>query len=66
MTGGYADMYKATYKGQPVVAKALKTTSLDSLEIIHKVRGPILVARSAHEAFSAFGRGGCSVEMASA
>ena len=40
-SGGFADLYKATYKGQPVVAKALKTTSLDDLENVHKVSGPV-------------------------
>ena len=38
-SGGFADVYKATYKGQSVVAKALKTTSVDDLENVHKVGG---------------------------
>ena len=36
-SGGFADVYKATYKGLPVVAKVLKTTSVDDLENVHKV-----------------------------
>ena len=39
-SGGFADVYKATYKGLPVVAKALKTTSMDDLENVHKVSYP--------------------------
>ena len=35
--GGFAYVYKATYKGQLVAAKALKTTSMDDLENAHKV-----------------------------
>lgn len=38
-SGGFADVYKATYKGQSVVAKALKITSVDDLENVHKVSG---------------------------
>ena len=37
--GGFADVYKATYRGQPVAAKALRTTSTDDLGIVHKVNG---------------------------
>ena len=40
-SGGFADVYKATYKGQLVVAKALKTTAVDDLENVHKVSSPI-------------------------
>jgi predicted unusual protein kinase regulating ubiquinone biosynthesis (AarF/ABC1/UbiB family) len=40
-SGGFADVYKATYKGQQVVAKALKTTAVDDLENVHKVCGLI-------------------------
>ena len=36
-SGGFADVYKATYKGQLVVAKALKTASVNDLENVHKV-----------------------------
>ena len=36
-SGGFADVYKARYKGQSVVAKALKTTSMDNIENVHKV-----------------------------
>lgn len=35
-SGGFGDVYKATYKGKPVVAKALKTTTVDDLENVHK------------------------------
>ncbi|KAF9781243.1 kinase-like domain-containing protein [Thelephora terrestris] len=34
--GGFADVYRATYKGQLVVAKTLKTSSLEDLENWHK------------------------------
>lgn len=37
--GGFAEVYKGTYKGQPVVAKALKITAVDDLENVHKVGG---------------------------
>ena len=38
-SGGFADLYRATYKGQPVVAKALKSTYVDgaSSEHVRKV-----------------------------
>lgn len=39
-SGGFTDMYKATYKGQLVVVKAFKTTSVDDLENMHKVSDP--------------------------
>ena len=39
-SGGFADVYKATYKGLPVVAKALKVTSVDDPENVHKVSDP--------------------------
>ena len=66
-SGGFADVYRATYKGQPVVAKALKTTSVENLENLHKVRDLIFCAttRSAYVAFSALCEGGSGVEMAS-
>ena len=35
-SGGFADVYKATYKGRPVVAKVPKTTAGD-VENVHKV-----------------------------
>ncbi|KAF9781132.1 kinase-like domain-containing protein [Thelephora terrestris] len=35
-SGRFAHVYKATYNGQPVVAKALKTASVDDLEDVHK------------------------------
>ena len=36
-SGRSADVYRATYKGQPVVAKVLKTTSMDDLDNVCKV-----------------------------
>jgi len=36
-SSGFADVYKATYKGKPVVTKALKITSVDGPESTHKV-----------------------------
>jgi hypothetical protein len=66
-SGGFADVYKATYKGQPVVAKALKTTAMDDLENVHKVSGRIFrtVAQSAYGTFPALCERGCRMEMAS-
>lgn len=65
--GGFADVYKAIYKGQPVVAKALKTTSVENLDNVHKVSGVIFctIARYAYATFPALCEGGCRVEMAS-
>ena len=40
--GGFADVYQATYKRQPVVAKTLKTTCMENFENVHKVSGVIL------------------------
>ena len=37
--GGFADVYRATYKGQPVVVKAIRTTAMDSLENVCKASG---------------------------
>ena len=59
--GGFADVYKATYKGQLVVAKALKTTSMDDLENVHKVGSLILCMAAqfvhcSHQIFSALRR----------
>ena len=39
--GGSADVYKATYKGKPVVAKALKIKPMDDPESVRKVSGLI-------------------------
>jgi len=39
---GLPGMYKATYQGQLVVAKALKTAASDDLENIRRVGGLIL------------------------
>jgi len=66
-SGGFADVYRATYKGKPVVAKALKTTAVDDLENVHKVSGLVFctIVRSAQVTCSAVCEGGCRVEMAS-
>jgi len=66
-SGGFADVYKATYKGKPVVAKALRTTSVENPENVHKVSGLIFYAivLSAQAAFSALCKGGRRMEMAS-
>ena len=40
-SGGFADIYKATYEGQLVSAKALKTNALDDLKNVHKVSSPV-------------------------
>ena len=66
-SGGFADVYKATYKGQPVVAKALKTTAVDDLENVHKVCRPIsrTIVQFAEVPFSALCERGCGMEMAS-
>ena len=36
-SGEFADVYSATYKGRPVVVKALQTAPVDDLDNIHKV-----------------------------
>ena len=65
--GGFADVYKATYKGQMVVAKALKTTSMDDLENVHRVGGFVFctAAQPVHVSFPALREGGRRLEMAS-
>ena len=67
--GGFADVYKATYKGQLVVAKALKTTSMDDLENVHKVSSLSSAwyhsLFTAHITFSALCEGSRRLEMAS-
>ena len=66
-SGGFADVYKAKYKGQLVVAKALKTTAMDDLENVHKVSGQIFctILRPAQCTFPAFCERSCRMEMAS-
>ena len=66
-SGGFAHVYRATYKGQLVAAKALKTTALDNLENLHNVSGPNLcrTTRPTYIPFSALCEGGCGMEMAS-
>jgi len=51
-------VYKATYKGRLVVAKALKTTALDDLENVHKVGGliPWTIVHSAYVALQRFAK----------
>jgi len=39
--GGFAEVYRARYKGQSVVVKVLKTTPMDTLENIYQVCGLI-------------------------
>ena len=39
--GTFAVVYKATYKGQPVVAKAFTTMSMESSRDLHRVCGLI-------------------------
>ena len=65
--GGFADVYKATYKGQLVAAKALKTTSIDDLENVHRVGGFVFcpVSQPIHVSFPALREGGSRLEMAS-
>jgi len=38
-TGGFSYVYKATLNGRPVVAKALKVTTVDLERKVHKVSG---------------------------
>lgn len=38
-SGGFADIYRATYNGRPVVAKVLKTTPMSELKEVQKVDG---------------------------
>ena len=66
-SGRFADVYKATYKGQPVVAKALKITAVDDLDNVHKVSGRIFctIVQSAYDPFSALCEGSRRMEMAS-
>ena len=61
-------MYRATYRGQPVVAKALKTTSVDDPENVHKVSGIMSgqFAQFAYATFPALREGSCRMEVASA
>ena len=67
-SGGFADVYRATYKGRPVVAKALKTTSVENLENLHKVSDPVFCTTtpSVYVKFSALCEGGRGMEVASA
>ena len=65
--GGFAYVYRATYKGKQVVAKALKVTPVDNLDNVHKVSGLIfrMIVRSAYVTFPALCEGGRGMEMAS-
>jgi hypothetical protein len=65
-SGGFADVYKATYKGLPVVAKALKTTSMDDLENVHKVSVRVLAnGRICSRTIAALCQGSRRMEVAS-
>ena len=66
-SGGFAEVYKATYKGQSVVAKVLKITAVDDLGKVHKVSGRVFctVVQSAYDTFSALCKRGRRMEMAS-
>ena len=67
-SGGFADTYRATYKGQPAVAKAFKVTFVNDLENMHKVGGLISehVVRFTYAASPALRERGRRMEMASA
>jgi len=64
--GGFADVYRATYKGQPVVVKALETNAFN-LRDVNEVSGLIFcaVVRSVYVMLSVLCKGGRRVEMAS-
>ena len=66
-SGGFADVYKATYKGRLVVAKALNATAVGDLENVHKVGGPIsrTIVQFVEVPFLALRERGCGMEMAS-
>lgn len=67
-SGGFAELYRATYKGQPVVAKALKTTSVNDLENMHRVSG-LISCRTIQLAYTrspALCERGCRMEVAEA
>lgn len=36
-TGGYSDVYKATFKGRPVAIKKLKVTTVGDPKKVHRV-----------------------------
>ena len=38
-TGGFSDVYEATFNGRPVAVKALKVTAAADPEEVHKVSG---------------------------
>ena len=60
-SGGSADMYKTAYKGQLVVVKTLKITSVDNLKKLCKVSGLIFhtITQSVYVTFTALCEGGC-------
>ena len=66
--GGFSDVYRATYKGQQMAVKTLKTTSMDNIEDVHKVSHLIFcaIAQPAYAISSAFCEGGRGMEVASA
>lgn len=67
-SGGFADVYRATYKGQLVVAKALKTTTVEDLDNVHKVSSliPGRISQIVYSISSALCEGSCRMEVASA
>ena len=66
-SGGFTDGYKATYKGQQVVAKVLKAAPVDDTGDVHKVGGLayFAIAQSSYVTFSALCEGGRRMEVAS-
>ena len=60
-SGRFADVYRTTYKGQLVVVKTFKITSVDNLEKLCKVSGLIFhtITQSVYVTFTALCEGGC-------
>jgi len=52
-SSGFADVYRAMYKGKPVVTKALKITSMDDPESTHKV-GDAMFCKAVHPTYVEF------------
>jgi len=67
MRGAFVDVYKAMHKGHPMVAKAFKITSAESLESLQKVSGLIfdMIEQDTYITSSAPREGDRSMEMAS-